>query len=210
MEILKTLLAPYYFLTSPASYAEANEPEIEDPRVAECVRQAQWQLLHADLPLIEVGAETYDYLATVLEQGAGPLSVLGVPIRPLDWESRVEHPSHLWTTGKGSVIHVAFMANTHLIHTEAYLARTGNKQTPAYGMIKGELNKRVRRGLNASPIQPYECVEIIDPDELGDNRKTMGYRKARFGTARQRPIFPMIPDDCSYGDISDDWFDDLS
>tara|TARA_R110000824_G_scaffold77749_1_gene196500 strand:+ start:1056 stop:1688 length:633 start_codon:yes stop_codon:yes gene_type:complete len=203
MKILKAILAPYYFLTSPASYVEAGDPEIEDPRVAECVRQAKWQLLHSDTTLIEVGAETYDYLATVLERGPGPLAVLGVPIQPMNWKDRVKQPGAVWKTAKGREIHVEFMANSHLKHTVAYLGRCGQKHTPKYGIVKGELNRRIEEGLDAGLIEPYAPVATIKDDELGDNRKTMGYRKAKF--AKPTGLAIRVINDCDYQDFALDF-----
>lgn len=181
-KIIDVVLAPYHFLTRPASYAAAGEPEIEDPVVKQVLRIAQIQLREADTPIIDVSVEKYRHLEKVLERGPGPLDILGVPIRPTNWKDLVDQPGLMWTTRGGEKIHVGFMSNTHLIHTEAYLARNGAKRTPRYAVIKGELNKRVRRGLDAGPIEPYDVVDEISDDELGDNRKTMGYRKQKFGT----------------------------
>tara|TARA_R110000868_G_scaffold148839_2_gene371001 strand:- start:5301 stop:5933 length:633 start_codon:yes stop_codon:yes gene_type:complete len=204
MKILKAILAPYYFLTSPASYAEAGEPEIEDPRVAECVRQAKWQLLHSDLTLIEVGAETYNYLLLVLERGPGPLAVLGVPIQPMDWKDRVKQPGAVWKTAKGTTIHVEFMANSHLKHTVAYLERCGQKHTPKYGLVKCELNRRAKQGLDVRPIKPYDCVDEIDDADLGDNLKTMGYRKYKFAGPAQERFHTLVSE--IYDDTDDEEF----
>ena len=178
--ILKTILAPYFFLTSPASYAEAGEPEIDDPIMARLVRLAQIQLKESDLAIIDLSVDQYEYAIERLVKGPGPWAVLGVPLRPTDWKDRVLQPGAVWTTAKRREVHVNFMSNSHVKHTVAYLERCGAKHTHRYSVVKGELNRRVKEGLDPTPIQPYEPVTQIKDDELGDNEKTMGYRKHKF------------------------------
>lgn len=183
-KIINTLLAPYHFLTSPATYEAAQGAddwaEPQDVTINAAILEAKFQLLNKDLPLIVVEPATYAYLKERLPEQPGPLAVLGVPVQPTNWVDTTPKPGRMWVTRQGESVHVTYMGNTHLKHTVAFLERTGYTSSDRYYWVRKELDRRVKQGLDARPIQQYERVESINQDEVGDNLKTQGYRKAKF------------------------------